>query len=64
MARSLTVSHEEDMSVNWLFAGFLLIAVGWMTLAGIASATAAQTDVETAGLASAGDAVLQPISRK
>ncbi len=64
MARTLHVSHEEDMSVNWLFTGFLLIAVAWMTLAGIANAMTAQVDVESADLVAAGDVVLQPISRK
>ena len=35
MARSLTVKHEETASTNPLLTVFLLIAVGWMTLAAI-----------------------------
>ncbi len=60
MARSLTVSHDESTSVNWLFAGFLLIAIGWTTLAGVASIGTASAE---AGPGEVPDATLQPISR-
>jgi hypothetical protein len=60
MARSLTVSHDESTSVNWLFAGFLLIAIGWTTMAGVASMLTASGELDGAERT---DVALQPISR-
>ena len=51
MARSLTVSHAENLTVNWLFAGFLMVAVGWLmlsTLTATAEADAASMDDQLA----------------
>ena len=37
MARSLTITQEETASTNPLLTGFLLFAVGWMLLGGLAA---------------------------
>lgn len=40
MARSMTITQEETPTTSRLFNIFLLLAVGWMALAAITSASA------------------------
>jgi hypothetical protein len=37
MARSLTVSTEENPRANWLLTGFLLVAIAFLALGAIAT---------------------------
>jgi hypothetical protein len=37
MARTMTITQEETASTNPLLTGFLLFAVGWLLLAGLAA---------------------------
>ncbi|MEL6343174.1 MAG: hypothetical protein AAFV53_08555 [Myxococcota bacterium] len=40
MARSLTINHTEKPATSPLFNAFILLALGWMALAAITSASA------------------------
>lgn len=46
MARSLTVATEDKPTANWLLTGFVLLAVAFLALGGIATMVFAD-DVET-----------------
>lgn len=44
MARSLTIKHTEAPGTSRLFNVFLLLAVGWLGLAVVASAFSGEAD--------------------
>lgn len=44
MARSLTVNHEEKPGTSSLLNFFLVLALGWMGLAAVASSFAGASD--------------------
>jgi hypothetical protein len=50
MARSLTVKHDETMTVNWLFVGFLFVAVGWLVLSALTAPVAEAVPADEAAL--------------
>lgn len=35
MARSLTITQEENPKANWLFVGFALLAIGFLAVGSV-----------------------------
>lgn len=44
MARSLTISQEENPRANWLLIGFVLLAVGFLALGSIITMASADEE--------------------